>query len=112
MVLESVPNARVTLESGFTTVRDAGVYRALNDIALRDAINKGYIVGPRMFVAGAYITDHRRRRRDDRTSARHQAAVGSAITAKRTARGKSGRKFVSWRTTAWTTSRCFRPARC
>lgn len=56
IVLESVPNARVTLESGITTVRDAGVYRALNDIALRDAINKGYIVGPRMFVAGAYIT--------------------------------------------------------
>jgi imidazolonepropionase-like amidohydrolase len=56
VVLESVPNARMTLESGFTTVRDVGVYRALNDIALRDAINKGYIVGPRMFVAGAYIT--------------------------------------------------------
>jgi imidazolonepropionase-like amidohydrolase len=56
VVLESVPNARVTLQSGFTTVRDAGVYRALNDVALRDAINKGYIVGPRMFVAGAYIT--------------------------------------------------------
>jgi len=53
VVLESVPNARVMLESGFTTVRDAGVYRALNDVALRDAINKGYIVGPRMFVAGA-----------------------------------------------------------
>lgn len=56
LVLESVPNARVTLESGITTVRDAGVYRALNDVALRDAINKGYIIGPRMFVAGAYIT--------------------------------------------------------
>ena len=56
VVLESVPNARVTLESGFTTVRDVGVYRALNDVALRDAINHGYIVGPRMFVAGAYIT--------------------------------------------------------
>lgn len=55
-VLESVRNARVTLESGFTTVRDVGVYRALNDIALRDAINRGDIVGPRMFVAGAYIT--------------------------------------------------------
>ena len=55
-VLESVPNARVTLESGFTTVRDVGVYRALNDIALRDAINRGDIVGPRMYVAGAYIT--------------------------------------------------------
>jgi imidazolonepropionase-like amidohydrolase len=56
VVLESVPNARMTLESGFTTVRDVGVYRALNDRALRDAINKGYIVGPRMYVAGAYIT--------------------------------------------------------
>ena len=56
IALESVPNARVTLESGITTVRDAGVYRALNDVALRDAINKGYIIGPRMFVAGAYIT--------------------------------------------------------
>jgi imidazolonepropionase-like amidohydrolase len=55
-VLESVRNARVTLESGFTTVRDVGVYRALNDIALRDAINRGEIVGPRMFVAGAYVT--------------------------------------------------------
>jgi imidazolonepropionase-like amidohydrolase len=56
MALESVPNARVFLESGFTTVRDVGVYRALTDVALRDAIAKGYIVGPRMFVAGAYIT--------------------------------------------------------
>ena len=56
VVLESVPNARATIEAGFTTVRDVGTYRALNDIALRDAINKGYIVGPRMFVAGAYVT--------------------------------------------------------
>lgn len=40
VVLESVPNARVTLEAGFTTVRDVGVYRALNDVALRDAINR------------------------------------------------------------------------
>jgi imidazolonepropionase-like amidohydrolase len=55
-VLESVRNARVTLESGFTTVRDVGVYRALNDVALRDAINRGDIIGPRMYVAGAYIT--------------------------------------------------------
>jgi imidazolonepropionase-like amidohydrolase len=56
VALESVPNARVFLEEGFTSVRDVGVYRALNDVALRDAINRGYIVGPRMFVAGAYIT--------------------------------------------------------
>lgn len=56
VALESVPNARAVLESGFTTVRDVGTYRALGDIALRDAINRGDIVGPRMFVAGAYVT--------------------------------------------------------
>jgi imidazolonepropionase-like amidohydrolase len=56
LVLESVPNARVMLESGFTTVRDVGVYRALTDVALRDAINRGDIIGPRMYVAGAYVT--------------------------------------------------------
>jgi len=56
VALESVPNARAMLESGFTTVRDVGTYRALGDIALRDAINRGDIVGPHMFVAGAYLT--------------------------------------------------------
>src|SRR5580693_202831 len=56
VALESVPNARVTLESGFTTVRDVGTMRALVDVALRDAINRGDIVGPHMFVAGAYVT--------------------------------------------------------
>jgi imidazolonepropionase-like amidohydrolase len=54
--LESVPNARIMLESGFTTVRDVGTMRALVDVALRDAINRGDIVGPHMFVAGAYVT--------------------------------------------------------
>ncbi|MGA7622972.1 MAG: amidohydrolase family protein [Candidatus Acidiferrales bacterium] len=56
VALESVPNARLTLESGFTTVRDVGVYRALNDVALRDAIARREIPGPRMYVAGAYVT--------------------------------------------------------
>src|SRR6266704_3945299 len=56
VVLESVPNARATLHSGFTTVRDVGTYRALNDVALRDAIAEEDIIGPRMYVAGAYIT--------------------------------------------------------
>ena len=56
IALESIPNARKTLLSGFTTVRDVGTYRALNDIALRDAIARGDIIGPRMYVAGAYIT--------------------------------------------------------
>ena len=56
VALESVPNARAMLESGFTTVRDVGAYRALGDVALRDVINRGDIVGPRMYVAGAYVT--------------------------------------------------------
>lgn len=49
-------NARVTLEAGFTTVRDVGTYRGLTDVALRDAIAQGLVPGPRMLVAGAYIT--------------------------------------------------------
>jgi imidazolonepropionase-like amidohydrolase len=52
----TLQNARKTLLAGFTTVRDVGVYRAFNDVAMRDAIAKGYIDGPRMYVAGAYIT--------------------------------------------------------
>jgi imidazolonepropionase-like amidohydrolase len=52
----TIPNARTVLLAGFTTVRDVGPYRALMDVALRDAIAKGIVVGPRMFVAGAYVT--------------------------------------------------------
>ena len=52
----SIPNARAVLLAGFTTVRDLGSYRALVDVALRDAINRGDVVGPRMYVAGAYVT--------------------------------------------------------
>jgi imidazolonepropionase-like amidohydrolase len=52
----TIPNASVTLLAGFTTVRDVGVYRAFNDVAMRDAIAKGIIPGPRMYVAGAYVT--------------------------------------------------------
>ena len=49
-------NARATLQAGFTTVRDVGVFRGLSDVILRDAINAGLVPGPRMYVAGAYIT--------------------------------------------------------
>ena len=51
-----VRNARTTLLAGFTTVRDVGTYRALVDAALRDAIDDGTVIGPRMAVAGAYVT--------------------------------------------------------
>jgi imidazolonepropionase-like amidohydrolase len=55
-VLIGAKHARDTLYAGFTTVRDVGTYRAFGDIALRDAIAKGEVPGPRMFCAGAYIT--------------------------------------------------------
>jgi len=51
-----VRNARATLLAGFTTVRDIGTYRAFVDVALRDAINDGSVIGPRMKVAGPYVT--------------------------------------------------------
>jgi imidazolonepropionase-like amidohydrolase len=55
-VLDGVTHARVTLLAGFTTVRDVGTYRAFLDVALRDAIDAGNVMGPRMAVAGAYVT--------------------------------------------------------
>lgn len=48
--------AKATLMAGFTTVRDVGVYRGLSDVALKRAIDAGQVIGPRMVVAGAYIT--------------------------------------------------------
>jgi imidazolonepropionase-like amidohydrolase len=54
--LSGVRNARATLLAGFTSVRDVGTYRAFVDVALRDAIDDGTVVGPRMEVAGAYVT--------------------------------------------------------
>ena len=55
-IMVGVSHARSTLLAGFTTVRDVGTYRAFVDVALRDAINDGTVIGPRMAVAGAYIT--------------------------------------------------------
>jgi imidazolonepropionase-like amidohydrolase len=48
-------HARATVEAGFTTVRDLGSRfvgsHEFVDVALRNSINKGVIVGPRMLVA-------------------------------------------------------------
>ncbi|HEX4542071.1 MAG TPA: amidohydrolase family protein, partial [Candidatus Acidoferrum sp.] len=47
-----------TLEAGVTTVRDLGADQYM-DIAMRDLINRGEMIGPRMFVVGygLYITN-------------------------------------------------------
>ncbi len=54
--LLGVRHARTTLMAGFTGVRDVGTFRAFVDVALRDAIDAGDVLGPRMSVAGAYVT--------------------------------------------------------
>ncbi|NLE76345.1 MAG: amidohydrolase family protein, partial [Chloroflexi bacterium] len=51
LALRSYVSARKDLEAGFTTLRDAG-NRGYVDVALRDAINAGWLEGPRLKVAG------------------------------------------------------------
>jgi imidazolonepropionase-like amidohydrolase len=48
-------NARVTLLAGFTTCRDMGPTWPYVDVDLRNAINEGAVVGPRLLVVGNYV---------------------------------------------------------
>ncbi len=47
-----VNNARDILMAGFTTVRNVGASGRFDDLALRKAINEGWVPGPRMMTAG------------------------------------------------------------
>ena len=47
--------AKKTLEAGFTTVRDLGEFYKGLPISLRKAIDKGYVIGPRIYAAGKSI---------------------------------------------------------
>ncbi len=55
LVYMAQENARKTLEAGVTTVRDLGS-SDYDDIVMRDLINRGAMVGPRMFVAGCGLS--------------------------------------------------------
>jgi len=48
----SIPYAKKTLMAGFTTVRELG---GIISNSIRDAINEGHVVGPRIFSAGKSI---------------------------------------------------------
>jgi imidazolonepropionase-like amidohydrolase len=48
-------NAKRTLESGVTTIRDLGAQNEM-DFAMRDLVNLGAMIGPRMIVAGQGIS--------------------------------------------------------
>jgi imidazolonepropionase-like amidohydrolase len=55
--IEGVSAAKKNLEAGFTTMRDLDSEGAgFADVALRDAINKGVVPGPRLFVATYALT--------------------------------------------------------
>ncbi|MEO8045569.1 MAG: amidohydrolase family protein [Spartobacteria bacterium] len=49
-------NALVTLRAGFTTCRDMGPTWPYVDVDLRNAINDGAVPGPRLLVAGNYVS--------------------------------------------------------
>jgi imidazolonepropionase-like amidohydrolase len=53
--LTGAKNARLTLQAGFTTVRNVGA-AGYTDVALRDAINAGDVPGPRMLVSGPALS--------------------------------------------------------
>jgi imidazolonepropionase-like amidohydrolase len=54
--LFGVRSAREMLEAGFTTVRDLGNSGVNGDVALRDAIEAGWVPGPRMVVSTRAIS--------------------------------------------------------
>jgi imidazolonepropionase-like amidohydrolase len=55
VALRATTYARKTLLAGFTTVRDCGAGDKLN-LAMRDAVEKGWVVGPRIVAAGSVTT--------------------------------------------------------
>lgn len=58
IALHAARHARVTIEAGFTTVRDLGEIGGAGDaiFSLRNAVAKGYVPGPRIFAAGSIIS--------------------------------------------------------
>ncbi len=56
LAMVAVENARTTLMAGFTTVRDLGASSAEAIVAVRDAIERGAIPGPRIYAAGQSIS--------------------------------------------------------
>jgi imidazolonepropionase-like amidohydrolase len=56
LAMKSVPRLKRTLEMGITSLRDGGSGWGWLEVALRDAINRGDIVGPRYFATGYHLS--------------------------------------------------------
>ncbi|MBV8779221.1 MAG: amidohydrolase family protein [Alphaproteobacteria bacterium] len=58
VALHAAHYAHLTLEAGFTTVRDLGEIGGAGDaiFSLRNAVARGYVPGPRIFAAGSIIS--------------------------------------------------------
>jgi imidazolonepropionase-like amidohydrolase len=54
--LHGAHNAQITLMAGFTSCRDMGPTWPYTDIDLRRAIDEGVVPGPRLMVAGNYVS--------------------------------------------------------
>ncbi|MGA2464897.1 MAG: amidohydrolase family protein, partial [Thermodesulfobacteriota bacterium] len=56
IAMKAIPCLKKTLEMGITTVRDGGSGWGWMEVALKNAINRGDIVGPRYITTGYHLT--------------------------------------------------------
>ena len=56
LAMKSIPRLKRILEMGITSLRDGGSGWGWLEVALRDAINRGDIPGPRFFATGYHLT--------------------------------------------------------
>ena len=56
LAMKSIPRLKRTLEMGITSLRDGGSGWGWLEVALKDAINRGDIPGPRFFATGYHLT--------------------------------------------------------
>ncbi len=83
---EAQMNGMKMLRAGFTTVRNLGDDDGVT-MALRDAVKRGWVQGPRIIDAGQPHLDHRRphgrSRRDQRRLCRSPARAGKSLRQRR-----------------------------
>jgi len=56
IAMRAVPALKKTLEMGITTIRDGGSGWGWMEVALKNAINRGDIIGPRYLTTGYHLT--------------------------------------------------------